>query len=67
VLNNAPRGKAWLIGEQRTIADFSIGALVPSAECMGHKGLAALPAWRKALAIKEAATAAWQSQDSQLA
>jgi Glutathione S-transferase, C-terminal domain len=32
VLNNSLRGKTWLVGEQLTIADFSIGALVPSAE-----------------------------------
>jgi glutathione S-transferase len=76
VLNNALRGKTWLIGEQLTIADLSIGALVPSAErrdlpvgkfseiLRWYKGLAALPAWRKALATKEAATAAWQSQRS---
>jgi glutathione S-transferase len=74
VLNNALRGKTWLIGEQLTIADFSIGALVPTAERMDlpvgkfseilrwYKGLAALPAWRRALATKEAAMAAWQSQ-----
>jgi len=74
VLNDALRGKTWLMGEQLTIADFSIGALVPSAERMGlpvgkfseilrwYQGLAALPAWRKALATKEEATAAWLSQ-----
>jgi glutathione S-transferase len=76
VLDNALKGKTWLIGEQLTIADFSIGALVPSAERMQlpvrefpeivrwYKGLAALPAWRNALAFKDAATAAWQSQRS---
>jgi glutathione S-transferase len=76
VLNTALRGKTWLIGEQLTIADFSIGAQIPSAERMGlpvgkfseilrwYKGLAALPGWRKALATKDAAMAAWQSQRS---
>ena len=67
VLNDSLRGKTWLIGERLTIADFSIGALVPSAERMGlpvanypeilrwYKGLTALPAWREALAAKNAA------------
>jgi glutathione S-transferase len=76
VLNTALRGKTWLIGEQLTIADFSIGAQIPSAERMGlpvdkfsqilrwYKGLAALPGWRKALATKDAAMAAWQSRRS---
>ena len=76
VLNTALRGKTWLIGEQLTIADFSIGAQIPSAERMGlpvgkfseilrwYEGLAALPGWRKALATKDAAMAAWQAQRS---
>ena len=67
VLNGSLRGKTWLIGERLTIADFSIGALVPSAERMGlpvanypeilrwYKGLTALPAWREALAAKSGA------------
>jgi glutathione S-transferase len=74
VLNESLRGKTWLIGEQLTIADFSVGGLVPSAERMGlpvgnfpnviswYKGLAALPAWREALAAKDAAMATWWSQ-----
>src|SRR6516164_4884755 len=74
VLNNSLRGKTWLVGEQLTIADFSIGAFVPSAERMElpigkfteilrwYKGLAALPAWRDALAAKDAAMAAWASK-----
>jgi glutathione S-transferase len=74
VLNDSLKGRAWLIGERLTIADFSVGGLVPSAERMGlpvgdfpeivrwYKGLAALPAWREALAAKDAATAAWQSK-----
>jgi glutathione S-transferase len=64
VLNDALRGKTWLIGERLTIADFSVGGLVPSAERMGlpigdypeilrwYKRLAALPAWQEALAAR---------------
>jgi len=67
VLNDYLSGKTWLIGERLTIADFSVGALVPSAERLGlpvgdhpeirrwYKGLAALPAWREALTAKDAA------------
>jgi len=74
VLNDSLRGKTWLIGERLTIADFSVGAFVPSAERLElpvgkfpeilrwYKGLAKLPAWRDALATKDAAMAAWQSQ-----
>jgi len=74
VLDDQLRGRTWLIGERLTIADFSVGALVPSAERMGlpvgkypeilrwYGGLAALPAWREALATKDAAMAAWLSQ-----
>ena len=32
VLNNSLQGRTWLTGERLTIADFSIGGLVPSAE-----------------------------------
>jgi glutathione S-transferase len=35
VLNNSLAGKTWLIGERLTIADFSIGGMVPSAQRMG--------------------------------
>lgn len=74
VLNGSLKGKAWLLGERLTIADFSIGALVPTAERMGlpvgnfseivrwYKGLATLPAWQEALAAKDAAMAAWQAK-----
>lgn len=73
VLDSALRGKTWLIGERLTIADFSIGQLVPSAEQWGlpigkfgeivrwYKGLAALPGWQEALVAKEEAMAAWLS------
>ena len=71
VLNDSLRGKTWLIGERLTIADFSVGGLVPSAERMGlpvgdcpeilrwYKGLAVLPAWREALTAKDAAMTDW--------
>ena len=74
VLNDSLKGKACLIGERLTIADFSVGGLVPSAERMGlpvgdfaeivrwYQGLAALPAWREALAARDAAMAPWQSK-----
>jgi glutathione S-transferase len=74
VLDDRLKGRTWLIGERLTIADFSVGGLVPSAERMGlpvgdwpeilrwYKGLAALPAWREALAAKDAAMAPWQSK-----
>src|SRR5882762_2631945 len=64
VLDQWLRGKAWLIGDRLTIADFSIGGLVPSAERMGlpvasfpevvrwYSALAALPAWQHAIAAK---------------
>jgi glutathione S-transferase len=70
VLNASLRDRTWLIGEQLTIADFSVGGLVPSAQRMGlpvgnfpeilrwYQGLATLPAWREALAAKDAAMAA---------
>jgi glutathione S-transferase len=65
------RGGAWLTGERPTIADFAIGAFVPSAVRLGlplarfseigrwYEGLAALPAWRDAVAAQDAAIAAW--------
>ena len=74
VLDTALRGQTWLIGEQLTIADFSVGGLIPSAERMGlplgqfpeiqrwYQGLAALPAWQNALAAKDAALAAYLAQ-----
>jgi glutathione S-transferase len=74
VLNDALRGKTSLIGERLTIGDFSIGALMPTAQRMRlpvrefpeiirwYNGLAALPSWQQAVATKDAATAAWQSQ-----
>lgn len=69
VLNNSLGGHTWLTGEHLTIADFSIGGLVPSAERLQlpirdfpeivrwYKALAALPAWQEALAARDAALA----------
>jgi glutathione S-transferase len=71
VLDDHLKGRAWLIGERLTIADFSIGAFVPSAARLGlpvarfseigrwYEGLAALPAWRYALTAQHAAMIAW--------
>ena len=74
VLDVSLRGKTWLTGERLTIADFSVGALVPAAERMTlpvkdypeivrwYKGLAELPGWREALATTDSAMAAWRSE-----
>jgi glutathione S-transferase len=71
VLDNHLKGRAWLVGEGLTIADLSIGAVVPSAARLQlplerfpeisrwYEGLSALAAWRDAVAAKDAATAAW--------
>jgi glutathione S-transferase len=71
VLNDHLKGRSWLIGDQLTIADFSIGAFVPSAVRLGlpvasfseigrwYEGLAKLPAWRDALAAQDSAMSAW--------
>jgi glutathione S-transferase len=71
VLDEHLKGRAWLVGERPTIADFSIGALVPTAVRLGlpvgrygeierwYQGLAALPAWREALVAQDTARAAW--------
>ena len=77
VLDEALKGRTWLVGERLTIADFSIGGLVPSAERAGlsvgkfpevvrwYSGVAALPAWREALARRDAAMAACQAKPKQ--
>ncbi len=74
VLNNSLQGRTWLTGERLTIADFSIGGLVPSAERLQlpirtfpeiirwYEGLTTLPAWQEALAAREAALASWTSR-----
>jgi len=71
VLDAHLKGRGWLVGERPSIADFSIGAFVPSAVRLGlplarfgeitrwYDGLAALPAWRDAVAAQSTATAAW--------
>ena len=74
VLNDSLKGKTWLLGDRLTIADFSIGGLVPTAEgmalpiarfpeiCRWYQGLASLPAWRDALAARDAAMSLWLSK-----
>jgi glutathione S-transferase len=72
VLDESLRGRAWLVGDALTIADFSVAGLVPSAARMGllpetdfpeiarwYATMAALPAWGRALAAKDASMAAW--------
>jgi len=71
VLDQHLERKAWLIGDRLTIADFSVGALVPTAERLGlpvarfpaigrwYRSLAELPAWAEAIAAKDAATSAF--------
>jgi len=71
VLDDHLEGKSWVVGERLTIADFSIGALVPTAIhvglpigrfreiCRWYESLSVLPAWRDALAAKNAAAAEW--------
>ena len=73
VLNESLKGREWLTGETLRIADFSVAGLVPSAErvqlpVLGYPEIrrwygrvASLPAWRAALAAKDAAMAAWQA------
>jgi len=70
VLDGHLEGKGWMVGERLTIADFSIGALVPTALRLGvgierfraigrwYESLSALPAWRDAVAVRDAAAAA---------
>jgi glutathione S-transferase len=65
------KGTTWLVGARPTIADFSIGAFVPSAVRLGlpvarygeierwYEGLAALPAWGDAVVAQRTATTAW--------
>jgi len=71
VLDEHLAGKAWILGERLTIADFSIGALVPTAVRLElpvarfreigrwYGSLSALPAWGDALAARDAAASAW--------
>lgn len=76
VLNDSLKGRSWVTGNRLTIADFSIGGLLPSVQrtalpvnrfgeiCRWYEGLASLPAWRDALAAREAALAAFLSKQS---
>jgi glutathione S-transferase len=71
VLDEHLKGKSWIVGDRLTIADFSIGALVPTATRVGlpierfgaigrwYESLSALPAWRDALVARDAAATAW--------
>jgi glutathione S-transferase len=71
VLDGQLKNRTWLTGERLTIADFSIGGLMPTAANFGlplarfseisrwYEGLSALPGWRDAVAAKDAAAAAW--------
>jgi glutathione S-transferase len=71
VLNDSLKGKTWVLGNRLTLADFSIGGLLPTAErlelplgrfpeiCRWYEGLASLPAWREPLAARDAALALW--------
>lgn len=77
VLDGELQGRSWIAGETLTIADFSIGALVPTAVRTGlpierfraigrwYESLSALPAWRDALAAKDAGMAAWLAAKQQ--
>jgi glutathione S-transferase len=74
VLDGHLRGKTWLLGDQLTIADFSVGTLMPTAERLGlplerfleirrwYQGLAALHGCRDAVAARDAAAAAWLAE-----
>lgn len=74
VLDQSLNGRTWLTGEALTVADFSVGALLPSAARIGlsidpypdiglwYARLAALPSWQFALAQQESALAAWQAE-----
>jgi len=61
VLDQHLKGRSWLVGDGPTIADFSIGAWIPSAAQLAlpvakfselgrwYAGLAALPAWQTSM------------------
>lgn len=77
VLNKSLTGRQWLVGDQLTIADMSIGGLLPSAKNFGlpladfpeiqrwYDSLSQLPAWQAALAAQEQAVAAWFAKQKQ--
>ncbi len=61
VLDGCLAGKNWLVGERLTLADFSVGGVIPSAEAMDlsiarypeisrwYAQLSALPGWHSKL------------------
>ena len=61
VLNGCLAGKSWLVGEHLTIADFSVGGVIPNAQAMDlsfaeypeisrwYALLSALPGWHSKL------------------
>ena len=61
VLNSYLAGKTWLVGERLTIADFSVGGVIPNAQAMDlsfakypeisrwYARLSALPGWHSKL------------------
>ncbi|MDB4933154.1 MAG: Glutathione S-transferase [Labilithrix sp.] len=71
VLDGHLEKRSWIVGDRLTIADFSIGALVPTAMRLGlpigrfehigrwYQSLAELPGWQDALAARDIALAAW--------
>ena len=73
-LDRSLNGRTWLTGEALTVADFSVGAIIPSAARIGlsiapypeialwYARLAALPPWQVALAQQASAAAAWQAE-----
>lgn len=74
VLNDSLQGNRWIVGERLTLADFSIGGLIPSAQLMGlpvesfpdlcrwYEGLSKLPAWREALDARDTALRSYLSK-----
>jgi glutathione S-transferase len=76
VLDDHLKGRSWLVGNRPTIADFSIGAFVPSAARLAlplarfaeigrwYDGLASLPSWRDAIATQAETMSAWLAANS---
>jgi len=74
VLDQSLKERTWLTGQTLTIADFSVGAIIPSAVRLGlsidlfaeigrwYARLANLPSWQFALAQQEASSAAWRAR-----
>jgi glutathione S-transferase len=63
VLNRCLKGRAWLVGETPSIADFSVGAWIPVAQRLElpipkypeiarwYERVAALPGWRESMVV----------------